>query len=136
MARIVDDDVRGYVRDYDPDISLTPFIAMANVLTNRVAEKDTGNLLNTDELFQIEKCLAGHFYRTRDHGMSQEATENASGKYTEKFEMGLQGTREGQDALLFDETGYLRRIGEGVITAKVTWLGKVPSAQIDSVDRD
>lgn len=134
--RVTPGDVGSYVRDYDSSIDLMLFIEMANVLTDRVAAKDTSGLLGTSELKQIERCLAGHFYRTRDHGLATEGNERAEGEYTDKFDLGLESTREGKDALLFDETGYLRRISKGTVQVTIQWLGKPPSDQVDYVDRD
>lgn len=130
------EEVEVLIRDYDNDISLEPFIRMAYVLTNRVAAKDTDSLLGSDELAEIERWLAVHFYETRDHELSQEATEKASGQYVGQFGKGLERTRAGQNAMLFDETGYLRRVSNGAVVPKVSWLGKAPSNQTDYVDRD
>ena len=63
-------------------------------------------------------------------------TEKAEGQYTGQFGKGLERTRAGQNAMLFDETGYLRKISKGVVLARVEWLGKPPSTQIDYKDRD
>lgn len=130
------EEIKAIIRDYDLDIDMNPFIRMANVLTDRVGEKDTGSLLNSAELAEIERWLAAHFYETRDHELATEVTEKSEGKYTGEFGKGLERTRAGQNAMLFDETGYLRRISNGVVTAKLTWLGKPPSTQTNYVDRD
>lgn len=134
--RVTPEQVAKVIRDYDEDIDFDPFIEMANILTNRVAAKDVGSLLNSDELAMIEKWLAAHFYETRDHEISEETTEQSEGKYAGQFGKGLERTRAGQNAMLFDETGYLRKVNEGVTLARVEWLGKVPSNQTDYVDRD
>jgi len=134
--RCTPENVEVSLRDYDDTIDLMPFIKMANILTNRVAAKDTGSLLGSDVLAQIETLLAGHFYRSRDHGVASESIEGASVVYTDQFGKGLESTRQGRNALLFDETGYLRRISCGVVMAKAAWLGKAPSDQINYVDRD
>ena len=135
--RCSEEDVRAIVRDYDTSISAIPFIRMANVLTDRVQAKDTGSLLDSAELTEIETCLAAHFYETRDHELAEELISKfTQGVYVGEFGKGLERTRAGQNAMLFDETGYLRRISNGVVTAKVFWLGKPPSTQTDYVDRD
>jgi len=130
------DELQSFLRDYDTSVDLIPFIEAANVLTNRVSAKDTDGVLGTDELHQIEKSLAGHFYRTRDPDTAEETTEKAGGIFTDQFGLGLESTREGKNALLFDETGYLRRISTGVKKAQLLWGGKPPSTQVDYVDRD
>ena len=130
------DEVQAVIRDYDTAVDLVPFIEAANVLTSRVSSKDTDGVLDTEELHQIEKWLSAHFYETRDHELSEESNERASGKYVGVFDKGLERTRAGQNALLFDETGYLKRISQGVVRAQLNWLGKPPSTQVDYVDRD
>lgn len=129
-------DIEAIIREYDSDISLTPFIRMANVLTDRVSEKDTDSLLSDNELAEIERWLSAHFYETRDHELSSEINEKAEGTYVGQFAKGLERTRAGQNAMLFDETGYLRRISNGTVIAKAVWLGKAPSNQTDYADRD
>jgi len=136
MARVVSGDVTPLIRDYDTTISLDPFITLANNLTNKVAAKDTSAELSALDLIDIENCLARHFYETRDHGLESESTEGASGKYTGQFGQGLERTRPGQDAMMLDTTGYLRKISKGAVKAGMTWLGKVPSDQTNYTDRD
>lgn len=131
------EEIGAIIRDYDPDIDMIPFIRMANVLTDRVSEKDTGSLLNSAELAEIERWLAAHFYETRDHEIAEELISKfTQGIYVGEFGKGLERTRAGQNAMLFDETGYLRRISKGVVVAKISWLGKPPSAQTNYADRD
>ena len=130
------EEIKAIIRDYDPDIDMNPFIRMANVLTDRVSAKDTGSLLNSAELAEIERWLAAHFYETRDHELATEKTENGSGEYTGEFGKGLERTRAGQNAMLFDETGYLRKISNGTVIARAAWLGKPPSTQVNYADRD
>lgn len=130
------EEIGAIVRDYDLDIDMNPFIRMANVLTDRVSAKDTGSLLSSAELAEIERWLAAHFYETRDHELATETTEKSQGDYAGEFGKGLERTRAGQNAMLFDETGYLRRISKGTVVAKLAWLGKPPSTQVDYVDRD
>jgi hypothetical protein len=130
------EEIKAIIRDYDSKIDMNPFIEMANVLTDRVQAKDTGSLLSSAELTVIERWLAAHFYETRDHELTTEITEKAEGKYAGEFGKGLERTRAGQNAMLFDETGYLRRISKGVVIAKAGWLGKPPSTQVKYADRD
>lgn len=134
--RATPEEVAALIRDYDESISLDPMIEIANILTDRVAAKDTGSLLSSAELIAIEKYLSAHFYETADHELSEEETGDAMGKYVGEFGKGLDRTRAGQNAMLLDETGYLRKISKGTLLARAVWLGKVPSAQTDYVDRD
>lgn len=134
--RVTPTDVDAIIRDYDTDIDLAPFITMANVLTDKVSSKDTDSELTTGQLVEIERLLSAHFYDQRDHDLENEITGDAEGKYTGKFGMGLERTRHGQDAMMLDTTGYLRKISKGIVKAGATWLGKPPSTQVDYVDRD
>jgi len=133
--RTTPEEVEVLIRDYDESISLDPFIEIANIVTDDVAAQDTGGKLSSARLAAIEKYLAGHFYRGSDHALSEEETGDASGKYTEEFGPGLEGTYEGKRAIFLDITGYLRTISNGKTTAGAVWLGKVPSAQTDAIDR-
>lgn len=133
--RVSSEEVSNYLRDWDTSIDLNLFIEMANTITDRVVAKDTASVLTTAEKKQIERCLAGHFYRTRDHGLATEGNERASGNYTDQFGKGLEATREGRDAILFDATGYLAKVSKGSVKATLNWLGKIPSEQTNYVDR-
>jgi hypothetical protein len=132
--RITEDDLRATV-DVDSTIRLEPFIAYANVLTDRVSAQDSEGLLSTAELFEIERCLAAHRYSRRDQGFAQKATDKASATFHGKTDMGLRSTPHGQDAISLDVTGYLGSIDKGR-QAQLAWLGKSPSDQTDYVDRD
>ncbi len=134
--RVTPTDVEGIIRDYNTSIDLTPFITMANTLADKVSSEDTGGELNAAQLFEIERLLSAHFYDQRDHEVDSSFTEKAGGKHTGQYGMHLERTRHGQDALMFDTTGYLRKISKGIVRAKVAWLGKPPSLQTDYVDRD
>ncbi len=133
--RVEADDVARIIRDY-VDIDLTPFMDMATVLTDKVSSADSDSELTSAQLIQIEKLLAAHFYDQIDHEVDSSFTEKAGGKHTGQYGMHLERTRHGQDAMMFDTTGYLRKINKGIVRAKVAWLGKPPSAQIDYIDRD
>lgn len=134
--RVTPEEVAALLRDYDESISLDPFIEIANIVTDDVAAQDTGSTLSSARLIAIEKYLAGHFYRGRDHALADETTGDASGRYTEQFGKSLAGTPEGSRAIFLDTTGYLRKLSDGKVTVGGSWLGKVPSAQTDYVDRD
>lgn len=134
--RVTPEEVAALIREYDESISLDPFIEIANILTDRVSARDTGSLLSSAELIAIEKYLSAHFYETADHELLEEETGDANGVYVGQFGRGLDRTRAGQNAMLMDETGYLRKISKGVTLARAVWLGKVPSAQTDAVDRN
>ena len=133
--RVEPSEIRDIIPDYDENIPLQPFRKMANALTDRVAAQDSDSVLGTAELAIIEQCLAAHFYESRDHDLSEVKTDNASGVFTGQFGMGLDRTRHGQNAMLFDETGYLRQISKGKVVCSIEWGGKAPDDQVDAVDR-
>lgn len=120
--RTTDKAVRGIV-DNDPNISMTPFIRMANSLTNRLATLDAADeaVLDDDTLEQIEMNLAAHFYQSRDRELATKSTGGAGGSFVGQTAKLLEGTWHGQAALTLDFSGKLAMIGKG--RAKVTWLG-------------
>lgn len=130
--RVNPDDVEKIIRDYDTDINLAPFLNMANALVDHCASSD----LSDAQMFEMERLLAAHFYDQRDHEVDSEHTEKGGGKHTGTYGMGLERTRHGQDAMVMDTTGCLRKVSKGVVKATAIWLGKSPSNQIDYVDRE
>ena len=69
--RCTPEEVELLLRDYDEDVDLDAFITTANIITDRLAAYDAANdsVLSATELKEIEKYLAGHFYRQADHGV-------------------------------------------------------------------
>lgn len=117
-------------------VSVGPFIAMANALTDRVSSQDTQSLLNSALLIQIEKNLAAYFYEARDPQYDEKKTSDASAVFQGEWGMGLNRNSWGQNALILDVTGLLRSISKGVVRVSMEWLGLPPSEQTDYVDRD
>jgi hypothetical protein len=134
--RTTPDKVEAIIRDVDEDIDLRPFITVANTLVDKVAAADTDGEHGSSDLAEIERWLAAHFYESKDNELQEEKTEEASGKRVGEYGMGLERTSYGQNALMLDTTGFLRKINKGVRRLKPQWLGKVPSNQTDYVDRD
>ena len=142
MARANDADVRPIIDD-DVSISMAPFIAAANALTDYVDSCDVDNDLSTVQLLQIEIWLSAHFYAHRDQQYASKITERAEAI----FQVGRQGegsldtTQWGRTAMILDVTGCLARLNDEVKTGGkkkvgLTWLGKAPSDQISYRDRD
>lgn len=117
--------------------SLTPFIAAANSLVNRVrtCAREKSLALSTTELELLERWLAAHMYCQADRTYRQKSTGKASGAFDGITKDGLESTMYGQTALRIDYSGCLRQIHTGA-SATVIWLGKPPSEQIDYADRD
>ncbi len=113
-----------------------PFIRTANVLTNKIASKDSAGELGDALLAEIETYLAAHFYALYDQQYSEKKTGDASGVYQGKTDMRLDSTIWGQTALMLDVTGYLKGMSEGKARVSLAWAGKPPSEQTLYRDRD
>lgn len=115
-------------------VNLKPFIDMANVLTDKVAARDSRSLLDSNDLMQIELCLAAHFYSLRDQRFTEKKTLDASGKYQGEWGKGLEATDWGQQAMMLDETGFLAQMNAGG-QVTIGWLGRAEEDQTDAIDR-
>lgn len=125
------DAVKGVLLDnYDTEkaYSLDPFIATANVLTNRVAAKDTKAILAAADLEMIERYLSAHFYQHGDQGFAEREEGKARAKFHGQTGKGLESTQYGQTAINLDATGELAAIQAEMVSgksrkAKVLWAG-------------
>ncbi len=137
--RTTDEAVEGVV-EVDDTISLTPFIATASFLVDRIVatakNDDDTDYYTATELELIERWLAAHFYAVRD---PREVSFTA-GRIMQRFEshvdLNLNNTRYGQQAMLLDIAGGLAKLnqdmskGAGKKVASVTWLGN-PGIEYD-----
>lgn len=121
--RVTDPDVREII-ETEESLSLVPFIAVANALTNKLVTMDTESLLTDELTLEIEKWLAAHFYAHRDQLLASKSTGRASGQFQGQFGKRLDSTQYGQTALVLDVTGNLLKLSEGVKRGRVIWLGK------------
>lgn len=124
--------------DLENNPSLTPFIAIANALVDKVAACATRKTdTQTDStLTLMETWLAAHYYVQSDQNYTSESTGGASGSYQgSTADKGIRGSKYGQSALEIDFSGCL-----DAITAKrkasAMWGGKPPSSQIPYEQRD
>lgn len=125
------DNVKGILLDnYDLEkaASLTPFIATANSLTNRVAVKDTKSILSAEDLELIERYLAAHAYQHGDQGFAEREEGKGKAKFLGQTGKGLESTFYGQMAVNLDSTGELAAINAEMVSgksrkAKVLWAG-------------
>jgi len=122
----------------DLSIDISPFIDVANALTDYVLTQDTASVLNTQLLRQIETWLAAHYYAVKDQQYSEKKTGDASAKFQvgEAGTGAFQGSEWGRNAMALDISGTLRKLNKGVVTVGLECLGKPPSTQIDYLDRD
>ena len=135
--RTTEQDVRDLLTDSHADIRIEPFIGLASDLTDEVSSNDSDSELSSGRLTLIEKLLACHFYSLADPSTRNEKAGKAADEWDiGKGEMGLEETKWGRQALVFDTTGYLRQIAQGVFKATLEWGGLPPSEQTDYLDRD
>jgi len=128
MARVDEDDVR-LVIETSGDISMAPFIRAASLLTDKVRACATsrGYTLSDAQLLEIERYLAAHFYSLRDPQYKSKSTERASASFMDRDWLAT--------AKMFDDSGCLEALTTGK-RARMAWLGKPKSSQIDYDDRD
>lgn len=128
MPRTSTQAVEGII-EYISGVSLVPFVAMANSLTNWLDSNDTDGELDDATLELIERNLAAHFYQAnRDRNFSSKQTQNASGVFQGLTTMGLMSTDPGQTACTLDTTGLLAARNADMLSGKrrkpvLGWLG-------------
>lgn len=126
--RVGEDEVRAIV-ETDPNLSLAPFIAVADRLTTRVkaCAAARGRALSRDQLRDVETWLAAYFYLHRDPQYTSKGTQSASGSF--------QALDYLETAKSIDVSGCLRALMAGN-RAGAAWLGKPRSKQTDYSLRD
>lgn len=134
-ARVTQAEVRDIVSN-DGTTDMTPFIAAATAMVDYVVTQDTGNILTTATLKEIERWLAAHFYAAYDQLYTSKSTDGASGSFQGQFGQRLDSTDFGQRAIVLDFTGTLSTLNKGKPKASMMWLGLKQSEQTDYVDRD
>ena len=116
--------------EVDASISdLSPYIATASVLVDRVAAADA--TVSADLLEMIERWLAAHFVSIRSPAIASESAGPVSASYQYSVGQHLDGTMYGQQALLLDPTGVLAAVNlqakgkkASPRKASIMWLGK------------
>jgi hypothetical protein len=122
--------------DFEDGNDLRPYITTANLVTSLVSSNDTGSLLSSALLAEIEEYLSAHFYCQQNQQLAEEKTADADGTRSWEYGKNLDGSTWGQTAKLLDITGFLRKMDTGIVRPKMTWLGKPPSEQTAYQDRD
>lgn len=123
-----------------PEEAIVAAIEEANILTTRlrllaIQYKEITLATGSDTLEMVERLLAAHVYAMSDQPYASKSTGGASATFQGQTGLGLKGTKYGQRAMLVDYTRVLAALDEGKI-ATTSWLGKVPSEQINYSDRD
>ncbi len=110
MPNVTAQEVQGII-EVPTDLDLAPFIATASLI---VTEDLANQGLSTGRLKQIELYLAAHFAAIKDeHGaLMKSKTLNAEEQYGGSFTQGLNLTRYGQQAIVFDTSGVLAAMAE------------------------
>lgn len=108
---------------------IDPYIKAANLIVTRADDcaDSRGWELSDDELTNIEKWLAAHFYTVYDPIYKSKQTANSSATYFDRSYKDV--------ACSLDPSGCVCAQLEGR-RAYFEWLGKVPSDQIDIDDRN
>lgn len=116
------------VVEVDANITdLDPFILTANLLVTEVCVPEG---YDDERLELIERWLAAHFYIVRDPRAANEKAGSVGIAYQfAQLGMHLQGTMQGQQALLLDTSGALANLnkttseGTKKKTLSATWFG-------------
>jgi len=138
VPRTTNEAVKGILgSNWNGTSSLTPFVASASALVDRVADcaVKKGYPLSAVELDQIETWLAAHLYCQMDLLYQSKNTNRASATFQGQTGLSLDSTRYGQTAMNLDFSGCLSAIGKRQF-ASLAWLGKPPSQQVPVTQRD
>ncbi len=127
MPRTTPSNVAGII-EVDPNIDLTPFIAVASSLVDEQCAGVTNTtyqpITDVVRLEMIERYLAAHFYAHRDQRVQREAVGGATAYFQGKTdELYLSGSQYGQSAIILDSTGNLNRLNKMLPKHKILWLG-------------
>lgn len=119
------DKVRAINTAADEDIDLTPFIEFASELVDEVCT-DSG--YTDTRLEMIERLLAAHLAAVNDPRTTLEHAGTVRVFFEGKSGLGLDFTRYGQQAKLWDTKGNLAALDEnmkngGAKGIGITWLG-------------
>lgn len=123
--------------DSDAAVDVDQFIGMASRMVDRMVACATRKGLSflSDELVDIEKLLAAHFYQMSDEGYTSKSTGKASGAFKGQYTTGLDRTTYGQGAMTLDFSGCLASASKGIRVGG-SWLGKTDSEKTSYRDRN
>ena len=125
MARVTDAEVEAIV-DYDDNITLTPFINIANQL---VTELCSDSNYSDNRLLEIERWLSGHFYVMRDQTFASTKAGSVAASYQYQIGLFFKQSKQGQTALALDTDGNLAKLGKQMEDGKggsvvIGWMGQ------------
>lgn len=113
--------------NYDGSTDVSPFIATATSVVDRLSALDTGSVLSSTTLELIERWLSAHFYTVMDPLKKSEGRGKSSADYNDRSYLDM--------AKMLDSSGNLGKLMNAK-SISVSWLGLVPSEQTDYEDRD
>ncbi len=111
--------------EVDDDISLTPFIEIANAFVTECCSTDD---YDATRLELIERWLAAHCYTVRDMRAEAEGAKGMTEKKQSKVDLGFDSSHYGQTAMRLDTAGGLAALNEQTKRGRraligVSWLG-------------
>lgn len=116
----------GGIIEVDADISLTPFIEVANALVTECC----GDVDDYDatRLELIERWLSAHFYTERDPRVKTEQAGSVRQENQSIVAIGFDNSHYGQMAMRIDTNGGLALLNEQIKNGSsgsktITWLG-------------
>lgn len=120
--------------EVDSAISLTPFIAAANVIVTQASTNLSSSLTayTTEHLQTIETWLSAHFYTIREGRTFEERAGTVSERKQSKVDLGFNTSHYGQMAMRLDWHGGLAAIDKKILKGNfkvpsVKWAGKTKS---------
>ena len=117
--RATEDSMVAILGELDDDShDVTPFIASATTLVDRIAAADS--TVADDVLESIESWLACHFYKASFQNAKMEKAGPVSETKDSWVNYGLQTTMWGSQAIMLDPTGTLANINESAKDAKAS----------------
>lgn len=136
MARTTTTAVEAILEE-TPTKTLTSFINTANKMVTKHCSGVTD--YTSDDLEEIERYLAAHFYHVAVTRADAERAGRVSETKRSRIDLGLDLTHYGQQAMLLDWAGGLaalnKRIKDGISSAgiSITWLG-TPEDTVEDED--
>jgi len=125
-------------KDYDLDLNpdLTPYITAADSMIPQLQQcaARRGISMSDAQWAVVETWLAAHLYCMSDQTYRARSTSKASGQFGGDWGLNLDGTKYGQNAVMFDVSGCLNAYGKRLV-ARAAWLGKNRSTQIPVEER-
>ena len=108
--RVSESMVKDIIEVDDEITNLLPFIMTASNFVDRIALYDT--TVSADTLRLIEMWLSAHFVAIRDMRSDNEKAGSVGQKFQYKLGLNFQVTMYGQQALVLDPTGILKKAND------------------------